>query len=80
MATTRKRLHELLDALPEDRLDDLEAAISAITEPPYRPLDDAPGDDEPTTADDLADAAETRAELARGETVPGDAVRREFGW
>ncbi len=71
MATTRERVHELLDALPEDRLDDLEAAISAITEPPYRPLDHAPGHDEPTTAD----ASKARAELARGETVPGDAVR-----
>jgi len=37
-------------------------------------------DHEPTTADDLAAGAETRAKLARGETVSGDAVRREFGW
>ena len=79
MATTRERLHAMLDELPDEQLDDAEAAIAALAVP-FRPLAEAPEDDEPLTAEDLAAIAETRAELARGETVAGDAVRREFGW
>lgn len=79
MATTRERLHALLDDLPDDRLEEIEAAIAELAAP-FRPLAEAPDDDEPLTDEDLAAIAETRAELARGETVRGDAVRREFGW
>ena len=71
MPITRDRLRELVNTVPEDRLDEAGAALALLA---------VPDDDEPTTADDLADAAETRAALTRGDTVPGDAVRREFGW
>ena len=74
MATTRERLHELLDTVPEDRLADAEAAIEALVS------DVIPDDDEPFTAEDLAAISETDTEFDRGETIPHDAVRREFGW
>ena len=79
MATTRERLHALLDELPDDRLDGVEVAIAALMAP-VRSIEEAPQDDELLTDEDLAAIAETRAELARGETVSGHAVRREFGW
>ncbi|MCC6177741.1 MAG: hypothetical protein IT305_20760 [Chloroflexi bacterium] len=79
MATTRERLHQLLDELPDERLDEAEEAITALSAP-FRPLSEAPEDDEPLTDAELAAIAETRAELAHGETIPGDVVRREFGW
>ena len=60
--------------MPDERLADAEAALEAIVS------DEIPDDDEPVTDEDLAAIAETRAELARGETVPNDVVRREFGW
>jgi hypothetical protein len=74
MATTRERLRELLDAVPDERLADAEAALEAIVS------SEIPDDDEPFTEEDLAAIAETRAELARGETVPNEVVRHEFGW
>ena len=79
MATTRERLHALLDELPDERLDEAEAAIVVLAAP-FRPLAEAPEDDERLTDEDLAAITGTRAELARGETVSGDTVRREFGW
>lgn len=80
MATTRERLRELLDALPDDRLDEAEAAIAALTTPPFRPLTDIPEDDEPVTDEDLEAIREGHEEYLRGETISGDAIRREFGF
>ncbi|MGE3911576.1 MAG: hypothetical protein AB7K36_19610 [Chloroflexota bacterium] len=79
MATTRERIHELLESVPDDRLADAEAAIAALAEPPYRPLSEAPEDDEPLTEEDLAAIAETRAEIARGKTIPHDVAMRSIG-
>lgn len=53
MPATRERLHELLDELPENLLDDVEAAIVAWAAPPFRPIAEAPEDDEPLTDADL---------------------------
>jgi len=70
MATTRERLHEMLDALPDDRLNEAETAIAALTDPVLAVFLNAPDDDEPTTAEDLAAIAEGNAAAARGEAVP----------
>jgi predicted transcriptional regulator len=78
MATTRERLHALLDDVPEDRLDDVEAALVDATAP-YRPLEDAPEDDEPVTAEDLAAILEGRAAYARGESIPHEKAMRKIG-
>lgn len=77
MTTTRARLHELLDDVPEDRLDDVEAALVDATAP-YRPLEDVPDDDEPTTAEDDAAITHGRAAYRRSETIPDDVVAREL--
>ncbi len=60
MPATRERLHELLDELPENLLDDVEAAIVALAEPPFRPLAEAPEDDEPLTDADIKAIREGR--------------------
>ena len=70
MATTRERLHALLDELPDDRLDEAGAALSLLN---------IPDDDEPTTAADLAAIARGREAYRRGETIPDDVVARELG-
>ncbi len=73
MATTRERLHVLLDAIPESRLGEAEAVLGSLID------DHIPDDDEPYTDEDLAAIAETRDELARGLTIPHEIVKREIG-
>ena len=79
MATTREELRALVDTLPDDLLDEVRAAISAIADAPYRPLSEAPEDDEPLTDEEIAALDEGYEEYLRGETISGDAIRREFG-
>ncbi len=79
MATTRERLRELLDALPDDRLDEAEAAIAALTTPPFRPLTDIPEDDEPVTDEDREALAAAHEAYVRGELIPHDVAMREIG-
>jgi len=79
MATTRERLQELLDTLPDDRLPDAVAALERLADPLMLAFLDAPEDDEETTAEDLADLEATRVAYQRGETIPHEEVRRELG-
>jgi hypothetical protein len=79
MATTRERLHELLDEIPDDQLEEAEAALAAVVEPPYRPLDQAPIDDEPVTEEERASLAATHEAYLRGELVPHDEAMRSIG-
>jgi len=60
----------MLDELPDDRLDAARAAIALVS---------VPDDDEPATAEDLESVAQGREAYRRGETIPGDVVRREMG-
>jgi hypothetical protein len=80
MATTREKLRELLEAVPDARLAEAEAVLVPLTDPVLTAFMNAPEDDEPVTVEDLDALAETRAEFERGETVPHEVVRREFGW
>ena len=70
--TTRGRLHELLDALPEDRLTDADVALTALADPILVAFLNAPEDDEPLTDADRAAIAEGRADVARGDVVAWD--------
>jgi predicted transcriptional regulator len=78
MATTRERLHELLDDVPDARLDEIEdALLDAMA--PYRPIEEAPEDDEPVTAEDLEAIRLGLEEHARGETIPHEEAMRRIG-
>ena len=70
MATTRERLRELLDSLPEDRLSDAEFALRALA---------IPEDDEPVTEEDREALAATHEAYLRGELIPHDIAMREIG-
>lgn len=70
MATTRERLHEMLDDLPDDLLDDAARAIRAVS---------IPFDDEPFTEEDREAIRLGREEYRRGETIPHDQAMREIG-
>jgi hypothetical protein len=79
MATTRERLHEMLDLLAEDRLADAEVALAHLADPMALALLNAPEDDEETTDEDIADLDATRAAYQRGETISHEEILREFG-
>ena len=71
MATTRERLHEMIDALPPDQFDAAAHAIWALS---------IPEDDEPVTDEDLEAIRERREAYARGETISNDELTRQLGW
>ena len=78
MSTRRERLHEIVDLILEDRLEEAEAALVPLLDPVGLAFLNAPEDDEETTAEDIADLEATRDEYERGETVPHADVVREL--
>ena len=74
--TTKETLHRLIDELAED---EAERLLRWIEDPFLRALALAPEDDEPETAEERILVEEARQELARGEYVSLDEVKRELG-
>ena len=70
MPTTREQVSSLLDAVPDDRLDDVAAFLRDLA---------IPDDDETYTEGDLAAIEETRAAHERGELIPHDEAMRSIG-
>lgn len=70
MATTRERLHEMIDELPADQFDAAAHAIWALS---------VPDDDEEFTDEDRADLADTHEAYLRGELIPHDQAMRNLG-
>lgn len=87
--TTREALHTLIDELPDGVLPEVERYLQSVHAEnigqisPAIPADDplwlafqnAPEDDEPLTPDEIASIEEGKAEIARGEGIPWEAVR-----
>jgi hypothetical protein len=69
--TTKYRLHQLVDALPDNELDEAERLLAALMtgDPVLRAVRLAPLDDEAETDDERAAVQEARAERDRGELV-----------
>lgn len=78
--TTKERLHKLVDELSEQ---EAEAALVIVErrrdDPMLHALASAPIDDEPSSAEEDASAAEALAAYRRGEAVSSDEMRRELG-
>jgi len=79
MAITREQARELLDAVPDDRLSEAAAALEPLADPMLVVLLNAPEDDEPLTDEDRAAIAEGKADIARGDVVSADEMKRRFG-
>ncbi len=77
----RATLHRLVDSLPEEDLATVGRLLVGLTmtaDPIARALLLAPVDDEPDTDDDDGGLTEARQELARGEGISTEALKREF--
>lgn len=81
LVTTREKLHQIVDKLPEEELDAALKAIEARTDDPMiRRLDDAPPEDEEISPEEEAAVQEARDELAAGAPlISQDEIKREFG-
>ena len=79
MAITREQARELLDAVPDDRLDAAVAALEPFVDPMLTMLLSAPEDDEDLSDEDLAAIAMGEADIADGDIVSSQDVKRRFG-
>ena len=77
--TTKEALHRLVDAIPQDGLDEARRALEPLADPFLLALANAPIDDEPETEEERAAVAEAREASARGEVFTLEEVRRELG-
>jgi len=82
LPVTRSQLHALVDTLPDTELTEAKrylTGLSTVDDPPLRAALLAPIDDEPLTEEEIAAVEEAKEELARGEYLTMDAVKRELG-
>ena len=66
--TVRENVHQIVDMLPEDRLDDVLDYLAELSEP-----------DEPLGAETLAGILEGLDDIRNGRTMPLDEYRRTRG-
>jgi predicted transcriptional regulator len=72
---TREALHQLIDGLPDESLDEAARRLSPpYPDPVLRAALLAPINDEPLTDEDIAAIEEGRQQIARGEFVTNEEV------
>lgn len=79
--TTKQRLHQLVDELPETEIyvaTRLMEALKQTADPLLHALRNAPIDDEPTTPEEDAGAAEAWQEYLRGESISAEEAKRRL--
>jgi hypothetical protein len=77
--TTREALYRLVDSIPTAQLDDARKRLEPLADPFLAALSSAPIDDEPETDEERELVAEAKADIAAGNFVSLDEVRRELG-
>jgi hypothetical protein len=75
----RQQAHDLLDALPEEKLNAVRNLLEVMVEPLSRSLATAPIEEEDLAPETAAALDRSRASLARGEGISHQEVLREFG-
>lgn len=79
MAADKHHAHQLLDQLDAGQLGAVVHLLEVMTSPLARSLAVAPVDEEDLTAETAAALERSRASFARGEGIPHEEIRREFG-
>jgi putative addiction module component (TIGR02574 family) len=74
--TAKEALHRLIDELPDDQAERL---LHGIVDPVLLARASAPVDDEPETPEEAAAVTEGLADLARGDVLTTEQLRRELG-
>lgn len=68
--TAKEKLRERVEGLSEQEAGEALRLLELSGDPVIAAFRDAPADDEPWTAEDEAAAAEGRADVAAGRTIP----------
>ena len=79
MAITRSDLHRLVDAVPDEILEQARRALEPLADPFLLALASAPADDEPETDEERVAVREARDDIAAGRVRYWADVRRELG-
>jgi hypothetical protein len=79
MSDTRQHVHELVDQLDAGQLTAVGQLLELMTDPVARPLASAPVETEPISEKEAAELDEAHAAIERGEGIPHEEIRREFG-
>ena len=79
MSDTRQHVHELVDRLPESRLEALREHIQAQLDPISRNLSHAPFDDEPETEEERKSVEDAKEWLRHNPGIPMEEILAEFG-
>jgi hypothetical protein len=75
----RKQAHDLIDALPEEKLGAVRNLLELLVEPLSHSLATAAVEDDDLTPETAAALDNSRASLARGEGISHEEILREFG-
>lgn len=82
--TTKEALHRLVDQLPEGELDAAERFLERLRRSGRGSLPrvvlEAEADDEPETEEEIAAVQEAYQDLARGDVISNEELRRQVGW
>ncbi|MEK7409495.1 MAG: hypothetical protein AAB225_30890 [Acidobacteriota bacterium] len=79
MTVTKRDLHQLVERLPDADVQTVYRMLLALSDPVLLSLLTAPFDDEPEAEDERAAVEEARQEIARGEGIPLEDIKRELG-
>jgi hypothetical protein len=79
MNDTRRHVHDLVDQLDAGQLAAVGQLLEVITDPVARSLANAPVESEPISDNEAAELDEAHQSIARGEGIPHEDIRREFG-
>jgi hypothetical protein len=79
MSDTRRHVHDLVDQLDAGQLAAVGQLLEVITDPVARSLANAQVESEPISDDEAVELDEAHQSIARGECIPHEDIRREFG-
>jgi hypothetical protein len=75
----RRQAHELLDALPADKLSAVRSLLEVMVQPLSRSLAPAQVEEEQLSPEAASAIDRARVSISRGEGIPHDEILREFG-
>ncbi len=78
-ARTKEQAHAMIDRIAPEQVAAVVGLLEVMLDPMARTLANAPFDDEAVSDEEAREAAESRAELARGEGISQEELLAEFG-